>query len=90
MSPLHGVLRPFGDICHSIYVIQVAPGSVRDPPRRLNDFMFGLKTALFHFKYKGNWVHTKGFFILFHLRYSSLLSDKKMARWQFKMFEVVC
>ena len=77
MSPLQGVLRPFSDICHSIYVIQVAPDSVRDPSRRLNDFIFGLKTALFHLKYQGNWVHMKGFFILFHMRYSNLLSDKK-------------
>ena len=77
MSPLHGVLRPFSDICHSIYVIQVNPDRVRDPSRRLDDSMFGLKTVLFHFEYQGNWVHMKGFFILFHMRYSSLLSDKK-------------
>ena len=61
MSPLHGVLRPFSDICHSIYVIQVAPDRVRGPSRRLDDSMFGLKTALFNFKYQGNWVHMKGF-----------------------------
>ena len=77
MSPLQGVLRPFSDICHSIYVIQVAPDSVRDPPRRLNNCMFGLQTAFFHLKYQGNWVHMKDFFIPFHMRYSSLLSDKQ-------------
>ena len=61
MSPLHGVLRPFSDICHSIDVIQVAPNRVCDPPRRLVGCMFGLKTALFHLKYQVNWVHKKGF-----------------------------
>ena len=47
MSPLHGVLRPFSDICHAFDVIQVAPDRVCDPPRRLFECMFGLKTALF-------------------------------------------
>ena len=77
MSPLHGVLRPFSDICHSIDVIQVAPNRVHDPLRRLVGCMFGLKTALFHLGYQGNWVHMKGFVLLFHMRYSSLLSDQK-------------
>ena len=47
MSPLHGVLRPFSDICHTIDVIQVAPDRVCDPARRLVECMFDLKTALF-------------------------------------------
>ena len=62
MSPLHGVLRPFSDIFHTIDVIQVAPDCVCDPPRRLVECKFGLKTALFHLKYQVNWVHKKGFF----------------------------
>ena len=77
MSPLHGVLRPFSDICHTIVVIQVAPDRVCDPPRRLVECMFGLITALFHLGYQGNWVHMKGFVLLFHMRYSSLPSDHK-------------
>ena len=47
MSPLHGVLRPFSAICHTIDVIQVAPDRVSDPPRRLVECMLGLKIALF-------------------------------------------
>ena len=76
MSPLHGVLRPFSDMDHPIDVIQVAPDCVCDPPRRLVECKFGLKTALFHLGYQGNWVHMKGFLLLF-MRYSSLLSDQK-------------
>ena len=46
MSPLHGVLRPFSDICHAIEVIQVALDRVHDPARRLVECMFGLKTGV--------------------------------------------
>ena len=73
MSPLHGVLRPFSDMDHPIDVIQVALDCVCDQLRRLVQHMFGLKTALFHLAYQSNWVHIKGFVILFHMRYSSLL-----------------
>ena len=52
MSPLHGVLRPLSEICHTINVIQVAPDPVCDPPHRLVKCMFGLKTALFHLGYQ--------------------------------------
>ena len=76
MSPLHVVLRPFSDIFHTIDVIKVASDCVCHPPRRLVECKFGLKTALFHLGYQGNWVHMKGFVLLFHMRYSTLLSDQ--------------
>ena len=75
ISLLHGVLIPFCDTCHTFDVIQVALDRVHDPARRLVECMFGLKTGLFHLRYQVNWVHMKGFVILFHMRYSSLLSD---------------
>ena len=77
MSPLHGVLRPFSDMDHPNDVIRVAPDCVCDQPRRLDECMFGLKTAFFHLAYQSNWVHMKGFVILIHMRYSSLLFDHK-------------
>ena len=76
-SLLQGLLRTFGDICDTLDVIQVAAEDVLDPARRLVGYMVGLKTALFHLKYQVNWVHKKGFFLLFHIRYSSLLSGQK-------------
>ena len=51
MSPLHVVLRPLIDICDVFGVIQDAADRVCDPPRRLVECMFGLKTALFHLGY---------------------------------------
>ena len=79
MSPLQGVLRLFCDSCHTIGAIQVAADRVLDQARRLVECMFVLKTGLFNLRYQVNWVHMKGFLILFHMRYSSLLSDKKWA-----------
>ena len=79
MSPPHGLLRPFSDICHAIDVIQVPPDHVCDPPRRLVGCMFGFITALAHLKFQVNWVHKKGFVLLFHMRYSRLLTGQK---WQ--------
>ena len=90
MSPLQGVLRPFCDSCHTIGAIQVAADRVLDQARRLVECMFVLKTGLFNLRYQVNWVHMKGFLILFHMRYSSLLSDKKLGRWQLKMLRAVC
>ena len=76
MSPLQGVLRLFCDLCHTIGAIQVAADCVLDQPRRLVECTFVLKTGLFNLRYQVNWVHMKGFLILFHMRYSSLSSDK--------------
>ena len=78
MSPLHGVLRPrpFSDMDHPIDVIQVAQDCVCDQPRSLVECTSGSKTALFHLVYQSNWVHMKVFVIVFHMRYSSLLSDQ--------------
>ena len=77
MSPPQGLLRTFGDICDTLDVIQVAAEDVLDPARRLVGYMVGLKTALFHLRYQGNWIHKRGLVLLFHMRYSRLLSGKK-------------
>ena len=72
-SLLQGLLRTFGDICDTLDVIQVAADDVLDPARRLVGYMVGLKTALFHLRYQGNWIHKRGLVLLFHMRYSGLL-----------------
>ena len=77
VSPPHGLLRTFGDICDTLDVIQVAVDDVLDPARRLVGYMVALKTALFHVRYESNLIHKKGLVLLFHMRYSRLLSGKK-------------
>ena len=75
-SLLQGLLRPFGDICDTLDVIQVAADDVLDPARRLVEDMIG-KTDLFHLGYSGNWVHKRGLVLFFHMRYSRLLYGKE-------------
>ena len=77
MTPSQGLLRTFGDICDALDVIQVSANDVLDPARRLVGYMISLKTDLFHLRYQVNWVHKRGFVLLFHMRYSGLLSGKK-------------
>ena len=77
VSSPHGLLRTFGDICDTLDVIQVAAEDVLDPARRFVGYMVCLKTALFHLRYQGNWIHKRGFVLLFHMRYSRLISGKK-------------
>ena len=76
-SLLQGLLRTFGDSCDTVHVIQVAADDVLDPARRLVGYMVGLKTALFHLRYQGNWIHRRDFVLLFHIRYSRIISSKK-------------
>ena len=74
---MNGVPKPFSDTCHGHRSIPLTVKGPLEVARRLVGCMFGLKTALFHLGYNGNWVHMKGFVLLFHMRYSSLLSDQK-------------
>ena len=67
-SLLQGLFRPFGDICDTLDVIQVAADDIQDPVRRLVRYMVGLITALFHLRCQGNWFHKKGLVLLFHMR----------------------
>ena len=76
MSRPQGLLRTFSDICDALDVIQVAVDDVLDPARRSVGYMVALKTALFHVRYQSNWIHRKGLVLLFHMRYSRLLSVK--------------
>ena len=77
VSPPQGLLRTFDDICDALDVIQVAADRVLNPVRRLVGYMVCLKTALFYLRYQGNWIHKRGLVLLFHMRYSRLLSRKK-------------
>ena len=77
MSLPQGLLRTFGDICDTLDVIQVSANDVLDPARRLVGYMVALKTTLFHVRYESNLIHKKGLVLLFHMRYSRLLSGKK-------------
>ena len=77
MSRPQGLLRTFSDICDTLDVIQVAVDDVLDPARRLVGYMVALKTTLFHVRYESNLIHKKGLVLLFHMRYSRLLSGKK-------------
>ena len=77
MSRPQGLLRTFSDICDPLDVIQVAVDDVLDPSRRLVGYMVALKTTLFHVRYESNLIHKKGLVLLFHMRYSRLLSGKK-------------
>ena len=71
------LLKTIGDICDTLEVIQVAAKDVLDLARRLVGYMVALKTALVHVRYQSNWIHRKGLVLLFHMRYSGLLSGKK-------------
>ena len=51
-------------------------------------YVVGLKAAFFHLTYQGNWIYKKGLVLLFYMRYSRLLSGKKIARWQLQMLRV--
>ena len=77
MSRPQGLLRTFSDICDALDVIQVAAEDVLDPARRLVGYMVGLKTALFHLRYQGNWIHKRGLVLLFHMRYRRLIPGNK-------------
>ena len=77
VSPPQGLLMTFGDSCYTPDVIQIAADRVPDPARRLVGYMISLKTDLFHLRYQVNWVHKRGLVLLFHMRYSGLLSGKK-------------
>ena len=77
MSRPQGLLRTFSDICDTLDIIQVAVDDVLDPSRRLVGYMVALKTTLFHVRYESNLIHKKGLVLLFHMRYSRLLSGKK-------------
>ena len=77
MSIPQGLLRTFGDICDTLEVIQAAADNVLDPVHRLVGYMVGWKTALIHLRYQGDWIHNRGLDLLFHMRYSRLLSGKK-------------
>ena len=71
------LLRTFGDICDTLDVIWVAAEDLLHLPRRLVGYMVALKTALFHVRYQSNLIDKKGLVLLFHMRYSRLLSGKK-------------
>ena len=77
VSPPQGLLRTISDICDALDIIQVAAKDVLDLARRLVGYMISLKTDLFHLRYQVNWVHKRGLVLLFHMRYSGLLSGKK-------------
>ena len=77
VSPPQGLLRTISDICDALDIIQVAAKDVLDLARRLVGYMVGLKAALLHVRYQSNWIHKKGLVLLFHMRYSRLLSGKK-------------
>ena len=87
MQPIYDVTKAFSDACHGHENIPLA---IEEPlAHRLVGCIFGLKTALFHLKYQGNWVHKIGCVLYFHMRYSSLPYGKKMTGWQFKMLRVL-
>ena len=79
MYPMYGAPKPFSDTCHGHRNIPLTVEGPLDVARRLVGCMFGLKTALAHLKFQVNWVHKKGFVLLFHMRYSKLLTGQK---WQ--------
>ena len=74
---MYGVSKPFNDTCYGHRNIPLTVEGPMNLVRKLVGCMFSFKTALFHLKYQVNWVHKKGFVLLFHMRYSRLFSGKE-------------